>query len=128
MSKTPELKDIIYSLLIQSQGEAYYEIASDQAVYPYKVFTFDNMNLGNSGRDDIMLVVDVWNKETGTGAASTEADSMCDKIEKDLHLTNAPNGTSFPTFYRDSRITVPDEDKSLKHKQMKFLIQNYYIG
>jgi hypothetical protein len=83
MGKTLDLKEITYDLLKHSPGEAYYEIASDEAVYPYKVFAFDNINLGDLCRDDIMLIVDVWSNDV------REANSVADAIEKDLNGINA---------------------------------------
>lgn len=122
MTKTLELKGIVYTLLKGSTGEAYYENANKDANYPYKVFTFDNIDLGDLNRDNIILIVDVWGKDI------KQVDEIADTIEETLNCANVPQGNSYPTFYRISRTTVPDEDKSIKHKQLKFQIQNYYIG
>ena len=122
MSKTLELREIVTTELNKSNGESYYEIASDKAAYPYKVFTFDSIDLGDMSRDDLILVVDVWSNDV------KEADQVADTLENNLNGNNTPSGTSYPTFFKTSRTTVPDEDKSIKHRQLKFLIQNYYTG
>ena len=122
MSKTLELRGIVMTQLNKSNGQSYYEIALDTAIYPYKVFTFDNIDLGDMVRDDLIMIVDVWSND------AKEADLLADTLEDVLNGNNAPSGTSYPTFYRISRSTIPDENKSIKHRQLKFLIQNYYIG
>lgn len=122
MSKTYELRKIIQPLLRQSLGEAYYEDASSDAAYPYKVWELTNIDLDDMSRDDIILIVNVWSDN------AKEADEVADEIEKTLNGLNAPKGDSYPTFYRMGRIRVPDEDKNIKHRELKFNIQNYYIG
>lgn len=122
MGKTYDLRVIVRALLMQAPGEAYYEIASTNAIYPYKVFEFSNIDLGDMNRDDLILIVHVWSDEI------KEADEIADAIEDILNGTNAPEGNTYPTFYRMSRNTIPDEDKNIKHKELKFNIQNYYIG
>lgn len=122
MGKTYDLRVIVRTLLKQAPGEAYYEIASTSAIYPYKVFELGNIDLGDMNRDDLILIVHVWGKDI------KEVDEIADKIEDILNGKNAPQGNTYPTFYRMSRNTIPDEDKSIKHKELKFNIQNYYTG
>jgi hypothetical protein len=122
MSKTYELRKIILPLLEQSKGKAYYELASDKAVYPYKVYSFGNIDLGDISRDDLILVVDIWGKDN-----MIEVEEIADSIEKIFNCLNAPTTTSFPTFYRISRNPIEDEDKTIKRRQLKFQIQNYYV-
>lgn len=122
MSKTYELRKIILPLLEQSKGKAYYDLASDKAVYPYKVYSFSNIDLGDISRDDLILVVDIWGKDN-----VIEVEEIADSIENTFNYLNAPTTTSFPTFYRISRNPIEDEDKTIKRRQLKFQIQNYYV-
>lgn len=123
MSKIFELKKIITSYLKQSDGEVYYETASSEAVFPYKVYSFENIDLGDIERDDLILLVDVWGKDD-----VNVVEEIADSIENTFNNLNAPTTTSFPTFFRISRKPIDDEDKTIKRRQLKFLIQNYYIG
>lgn len=122
MNKTLELRGIVYGKLNKAESKAYYEIASDNAVYPYKVFTFGNIDLGDLARDDLFLIIDIW------GMDVKQVDAIADDVEEEFNASNDPGGNSYPTFFRVSRITVPDENKELKHRQLKLLIQNYYTG
>lgn len=122
MSKTYELRKIITSLLKQTDGEVFYEIASSDAVFPYKVYSFETLDLGDIERDDLILTVDIWGKEVG------EVEEITDVIEDTFNSLNAPNLNTYPTFYRISRKPIEDEDKTIKRRQMKIQIQNYYTG
>lgn len=121
MSKTLELRKVIKAKLdtISNSGNTYYEIADDGCKYPYKVFSFDNIDLGDLNRDDLILVIDVWTKDV------KEADRIADDIEGLFKMLNSPTSTILPTFYRYSRQALLDEDKTIKHRQIKILIQNY---
>lgn len=123
MSKTFELRKIIKQILDMTIGKTYYELASDTAVFPYKVYSFENIDLGDVERDDLILLVDIWGKDD-----VSEVEFLTDEIENIFNNLNSPSATSLPTFYRISRKPIPDEDKSIKHRQLKFQIQNYYIG
>lgn len=122
MSKTYELRKIIKTFLDTTLGKTYYEIASDSAIFPYKVYSFENIDLGDIERDDLILVIDIWGKED-----ISEVELLADNIEKLFNNLNHPHGNSFPTFFRVSRKPIPDEDKTIKHRQLKFQVQNYYI-
>ena len=121
MSKTLELKKVIKSKLdtISNSGATYYELADNDCLYPYKVFSFDNIDLGDSNRDDIILVVDIWTKDI------KEADRITDDIEELFRMLNNPTNAILPTFYCYSRQSIQDEDKTIKRRQLKIQVQNY---
>ena len=121
MSKTLELRKVIKAKLdtISNSGNTYYEIADDDCTYPYKVFSFDNIDLGDPNRDDLILVIDIWTKN------SKEADRIADDTEKAFEALNNPTNTILPTFYRYSRQPILDDDKTIKRRQLKIQVQNY---
>lgn len=121
MGKTLDLREVIKSRLdsIDDITDACYEIASDDVDYPYVVFSFDNIDLDDTSRDDLIMVVDVWTKN------SKQADNIADAIESLFNGLNAPTNTILPTFYRYSRKSILDEDKTIKRRELKFQIQNY---
>jgi hypothetical protein len=80
------------------------------------------IDLGDIERDDSILIVDIWGKDV------IAVEEIADSIEDTFNCLNAPDTTSLPTFYRISRKPVEDENKVIKRRQLKFLIQNYYIG
>lgn len=121
MSKTNELRKLIQSKLKTKCSNVYYEQAIDSALYPHCVYNFASIDLGDLIRDDLVLEVDVWDK----GNSCTAIENLCDQIEELFNNANLPQDKILPTFFRISRIPVKDEDKSIKHRLLKFQIQNY---
>lgn len=124
VSKTIELRKVITGLLKQSNVDVYYENAIDTATFPYIVYNLESVNFGNTGRDDIYLEVDVWDRNT----SSTNVEIISDYIEEILNSLNNPTSNVLPTFYKDSRRALQDEDKTIRRRLLRFVIQNYYIG
>lgn len=123
MSKTVALREIIQSN-IDPVAKCYYRKADNKAKYPYAVYDFENIDLGDINRDDLILVVDVW----GKGEDTSPIEEIADQIEKIFNAANMPDKNVLPTFYRIGRKPIDDEDKTLIRRQLKFQIQNYDIG
>ena len=123
MSKTNALRKIIQAK-IDSVVSCYYQTADAKEENQYAVYDFENIDLGDLHRDDLILVVDIW----GKGKDTSPIEEIADKIEKMFNAANLPNNDVLPTFYRIGRKPIPDEDKTLIHRQLKFQIQNYDVG
>ncbi len=123
MSKTNSLRKIIQSK-INSVVSCYYRMADPGALYPHAVYDFENIDLGDINRDDLILIVDLWDK----GNDTSRLEEMADQIEEIFNAANLPNEEVLPTFYRIGRKPIDDEDKTIMRRQLKFQIQNYYIG
>lgn len=124
MSKTIELRKVVKSLLKKVNNSIFYEEANEKAQFPYIVYEFDTVNLNNYPRDDIFLTIDVWDRNIDT----VRVETLADDIEKVLNHINNPTISVLPTFYLENRMSIRDEDKTIKRRQLKFIIQNYYIG
>ncbi|EGS9998288.1 DUF3168 domain-containing protein [Clostridium perfringens] len=124
MSKTIELRKLIVKLLKEVNKSVFYENANDKTEYPYIVYNLDNMNTVNYPRNDSILTIDVWDRNKDTVTVET----LADKIEDILNMLNKPSEKSFPTFYLEDRMSIDDEDPLIRRRQLKFKIENYYIG
>lgn len=120
-TKTNDLKKLIQTKLKTLTTNVFYEIATDDAMYPHVVLTFNSIDLGDLSRQDYMLNIDVWDKSKSTVAV----DELCDKIEALLQGENLPQTRILPTFYLVDRRNIPDEDKQIRHRVIRFQIQNY---
>ena len=120
-TKTTALRNTITAQLRTVQGAVYYQNAADDAIWPYKVFDLRTVNLGDSTRDDLTLTVDVWD----FAKDPKRAEAIADNIEALFNVANLPQETILPTFFRESRNTIDDPEKQIKHIQLTFLIQNY---
>lgn len=123
MSKTNALRKIIQSN-IKSIVKSYYRVADAKADFPHAVYDFENIDLGDINRDDLILIIDIW----GKGKDTSQIEEIADQIEEMFNAANLPNDEVLPTFYRISRKPIDDEDKTLIRRQLKFQIQNYSIG
>ena len=120
-TKTNALKKLIQTKLKTLTTDVYFETAADNALYPHIVFSFRSIDLGDLSRQDYMLDVDVWDK----GKKTTAVDALCDQVETLLQAQNLPQTTILPTFYLVDRKSLLDEDKQIKHRLVRFQIQNY---
>jgi len=120
-TRTNDLKKLIQTKLKTITTNVYFEEAADNALYPHVVFSFRPIDLGDLSRQDYTLEIDVWDKGTSTYTV----DELSDKIEDLLHTQNLPQDRVLPTFYKLERNAIRDTDKSIKHRLIRFQIQNY---
>ena len=123
MGKTTSLRRIIQKKL-DGIIKSYYCTADKDAMFPHSVFDFENIDLLDINRDDLILTIDLW----GKGKDTSEIENIADQIEEMFNAANMPEEDILPTFYRMNRTPIDDEDKSLIHRRLKFQIQNYYLG
>ena len=119
--RTNDLIELIKTKLSTVASDVYYEVADEDALYPHVVFSFQQINLGDLSRQDYELDVDVWDK----GEETETVENLCDSIEHLLHGANLPQKNILPTFYLIDRRILFDEDKEIRHRVVRFQIQNY---
>ena len=119
--RTNDLIELIKTKLSTVASNVYYEVADEDALYPHVVFSFQQINLGDLSRQDYELDVDVWDKSEETETV----ENLCDSIEHLLRGANLPQKNILPTFYLIDRRILFDEDKEIRHRVVRFQIQNY---
>lgn len=125
MGKTADLCKLITTKLntISEAGGTYHRIAPDNAVHPYKVFTLSRVNLADLARDDLDLQIDIYDH----GTDDKRVNNIADAIEDLFNAENLPQATILPTFFRDSRYPVTEDDKTIQHVQLHIAVQNYTL-
>lgn len=121
--KTNEIRKTIQER-IDPIVSCYYRTADPDALFPHAVYDFESIDLGDLFRDDLILIVDLWDFGTDT----TRIEEFADQIESMFNAVNLPGEKILPTFYRISRKPIDDEEKTIMRRQLKFQIQNYEIG
>ncbi len=115
------LLKIVKNHLKTKHDRVYHEEAPNNAKYPYIVFEI-TQGLKNSMRDDLILMVDIWDRNKDT----MPIEDLTDTIDKLFHEANLPSENVLPTFYRETRLKVDDPDKTLKRRQLRFAIHTYF--
>lgn len=121
MSKTNSLRMLIQSKLKTVCSDVYFENADEKALYPHVVYSWGTTLNDDLHRDDVSVIIDVWDRST----KASVIENLCDDIEVLFDNSNLPQNDILPTFFLDSRLPVPDEDKRIKHRQLKIIVQNY---
>lgn len=119
--RTNVLRKFVKSKL-DTVSTSYYHDAPDDAMYPHIVFSMESIDLDDYHRDDYNLEVDIWCKNN-----QATAEDMADSICALFNAENLPQNQILPTFYRENRRNLLDEDKDINHIQLQFTIQNYAI-
>lgn len=122
MSKTNDLEGLVQSL-ISTHIRCAQLSAPSEWEYPYAVWALADVDLGDLSRDDTILEVSIWFMVSPENQA--QANNTADELEKRLNAANLPQETILPTFFRISRQTLEDEDKTLRRILLRFQIQNY---
>lgn len=126
--RTNSLRKLVKEMLSKVNAEhgnkeVFYELANDDKMYPHIVFSFDNINTGDLYRHDLSLIIDIYDKSD----SAYLVESIADDVEDMFNAINLPQDTILPTFYLEARRPVPEEDKSIRHRQIEVIVQNYEI-
>lgn len=123
VSKTIEIRKIITKVLKEQNINVYYEEADPKATFPYLVYELKNSPV-YLNRDDFVLTIDIWDKYK----TSERIEIIADNIEKLNNENKWSDGNTYSTFYLINRMSIRDEDKQIKRRQLIFEVKSYYIG
>lgn len=112
---------IIKQYLETKHERVYHEQAPSDAKYPYILFEVSE-GFKNGCRDDLTLIIDIWDRNK----SSMEIEDLTDTIDKLFDNANLPNEYVLPTFFREGRLKIEDQDKTLKRRQLRFSVQTYF--
>jgi hypothetical protein len=125
-----ELQKQIFAFLKTKATRVYYEDAPDNAQYPYVVYDFPSSLENFSNREDFILEIDIWDNATDTKPLETltgniDGDGNVD-VPSGLHRKNFyVSGKLSAKVYKEGRYNIRDEDKRIKHRQLRYRIQTY---
>lgn len=115
------LLQYLFTRLSEAQIPIYFEQAPNDAQYPYAVFKLpDSLNI-ESDRQDYSLIVDVWDNKPDTTILETLTDSLDNLLYKQSYLDT----NQHLLFQRENRLMIPDEDSSIRRRQLQYTIKRY---
>lgn len=124
MTRSDELRAVISPLLSDIPGvkAVFYERATQDHIYPHIVYVFKRPSVPEMNRNDYQIDIDVWDRDA---ESATVVETICDSIENIFNGANLPNDKLLPTFWLESRVTVEDGDKTIRHRNIKVSVQFY---
>jgi hypothetical protein len=123
MIKTVELRKAIQASLKSIHARVYFQHAPDKTTYPYVVY-----DLPNSTDDGLMerfvLEVDGWDDSKDTNGIETLMNSVDSKLHRKVLVVN---GELALIFYRENRLSLPDDDPRIRRRKYVYQIRTYGI-
>lgn len=123
VSSTKNIRKLIKESLEQLGVKAYYEMATQDAPFPYITYEFENIDVSDKARRDISLTINAWDKTSD----SVNIEDLADAIEDKMHYQNFQTDDILLSSYCVSRLSLPDEDPSIKRRQISVVMKYYNI-
>lgn len=118
---TNDLRKLIQSRLKEICENVFFETADNEKLYPHIVYSYETVNLDDLNRKDYIIDINLWDKDS----SAVRIEDMTDIVERVFNNQNLPQDTILPTFYKVDRKIIPDEDKKIRHRLVRILVQNY---
>lgn len=125
-----ELRKLLQAYLPTLHPRVYYTEAPVDAQTPYIVYSFQASFTGDESTETMLIDIEGW--DIPVGGDSTVIEELMETIKGDGSLISDPTGLDEKTlsntkitanFRFESRLTVPDEDKAIKH-----ILHNYQVS
>lgn len=115
VSKTLEIRKCIKQIIEECGCKAYYEVAHKAVTFPYAVFEFNMMDISDNVKRELEVTIDIWDKSE----SSVEIEELADKISQSFNYKLLfPSGESL-RLYGVRKRSLPDEDESLRRRQIE---------
>ena len=122
MIKVEEIREIIVSSLKTVHPRVYYRSAPDTAAFPYLVYDLPN-STDDGTLEQFILDVDAWDSTNGD---TTGLETLIDNADKSLHRkTITVDDNLAITFYRESRLTLTDDDPNIKRRKYTYEVRTF---
>lgn len=122
-----ELQKFIVSQLAESGKQVYFEQAPEidpftnvAPKFPYIVYRF-GVSLDDSYREDIPLIVNVWDNKPDTIPLDMLAGSLDKQLKNIRHLDEHQH----LLFAKEGRSPLSDPDIAIKGRQLRYTIRRY---
>lgn len=115
VSKTLEIRKCVKQIIEECGCKAYYEKANKVVAFPYAVFEFETTIISDNVKREIEVTIDIWDKSESSVAVEELADKISQSINYKLLF---PSGESL-RLYGVRKRSLPDEDESLRRRQIE---------
>lgn len=115
-----ELNKVITSVLNNIEGATYHDDVPDDASFPYKVYSCEQIDFGNLDRYDMAVTIDIWDRNSDSSVTVKIADEICEVFNNKLHNTSS----LLSVAYMNNRMHFKPED-GLQHEQLEFVLNTH---
>ena len=121
MIKFYELRTAIQTLLKTLHPRVFFQVAKENAVYPYVVFDLPN-SVDSGTLENFVLDVDVWDVNTDT----TVLETLINTIDEALHKRTIVIDKKMAfVIYRENRLTLTDDEPSIRRRKYIYQVRTY---
>lgn len=121
MIKALELRTALQTFLKTLHARVYFDVAPDDAVYPYVVFSLPN-SIDSGSLEKFFVDVDVWDDKTDTTALET----LIGTIDNALHgKAIIVDDVMSIIFWRENRLAPRDDDPRLHRRKYIYQARTY---
>jgi hypothetical protein len=121
-----EVYELINTLLRDCGIQVYNEYIPQDKPFPYIKFHCPSIGEVESQRQDILLYIDIWDKNTDI----VNIENICNEVDSRLNKTNSINDTAHISIYRDNlwKLNIPDVDLEIRRRQLRYIVKIIKIG
>lgn len=103
----------------------YNEVANQNAIFPYVVFNIVTSSITEKNREDVIIEIDIWDYVKDGYDAVLNVELLTNKIDKFLKNNRHNDEESVFIFQKINRLSLPDEDKNIKRRQLRYVVKYY---
>ena len=116
-----ELRTELQRILKTLHTRVFFNVAPDDAVFPYVVFDFPN-SVDSGDLENYVMDIDVWDTSTDTTALET----LIGTIDNALHRKSVVlSGKMGFVIYRENRLVLTDDDKRIRRRKYIYQVRTY---
>ena len=116
-----ELRTEIQRILKTLHPRVFFNVAPDDAVFPYVVFDLPN-SVDSGDLENYVMDIDVWDTNTDT----TTLETLIGTIDNALHRKSIVLGGKMGfVIYRENRLTLTDDDKRIRRRKYIYQVRTY---
>lgn len=115
----------VTNLLKAVTPNVYPESAYDKTTFPYVVYNFPSSSPLEKHKDGIIFEVDIWDYDKEGYDVISEIEILTSQIDDVFKDCRHSMDGNFLLFQKIGRFPIPDEEKRIKRRQLRYLIKSY---
>ena len=111
---------VIFEKLQSIDSNIYHDRAPSNVSFPFGVFNVLDAFQQENAKTSFILEIDFW---SNTGNQITSLLALVNSVAEGLHKCVYRDSNIFLYFNLESQLRFPDEEKQIRRRQLRFLVQ-----